>query len=80
MKYYAVVGRIPFDDEDSIHFYETDEEAPPLFEWFSSDIYYESNRNDVKEVARDHGCIHGVYITSVLVSDSPIKFYEGGVS
>ena len=80
MKYYAVVGRIPFDDEDSIYFFEADEEGPPLFEWFASDIYYDSSRNDATEVSIDHGCKHGVFITSVLVSDSPIKFYEGETS
>ena len=29
MTHYAVIGRIPFDDEDSIMFYESDEENPP---------------------------------------------------
>lgn len=71
MTYYAVIGRIPFDDEDSIMFYESDEENPPLAEWFELDMYTEDDRGDMEEVHREHGTT--VFITAVLKSASPIE-------
>ena len=50
MTHYAVIGRIPFDDEDSIMFYESDDPNPPLAEWFERDLFEESNRTDQAEV------------------------------
>ena len=71
MTYYAVIGRIPFDDEDSIMFYESDEENPPLEEWFERDMYDDAGRDDMEEVRAENGAT--VYITAVLKSASPIE-------
>ena len=71
MTHYAVIGRIPFDDEDSIMFYESDEENPPLEEWFELDMYDAEGRDDMEEVHREHGTT--VFITAILKSAAPIE-------
>ena len=71
MTYYAVIGRIPFDDEDSIMFYESDEENPPLEEWFERDMYDAEGRDDMEEVHREYGT--AVFITAILKSAAPIE-------
>ena len=71
MTHYAVIGRIPFDDEDSIMFYESDEENPPLTEWFERDMYDAEGRDDMEEVYREHGTT--VFITAILKSAAPIE-------
>lgn len=70
MTYYAVIGRIPFDDEDSILFYESDEPNPPLEEWFERDMYDAEGRDDMEEVRAADGA--AVYITAILKSDTEI--------
>lgn len=71
MTYYAVIGRIPFDDEDSIMFYESDEPNPPLEEWFEKEMYDAEGRDDMEEVHREHGT--AVFITAILKSAAPIE-------
>lgn len=73
-KYYAVIGRIPFDDEDSIMFYVTDEPNPPLAEWFERDLFEESNRTDQAEVREQCGGDYAVYITHILSSKSETTY------
>lgn len=69
--YVAVIGRIPYDDEDSILFFEqcTLEEAYQRF----SDEMYEGDSKAREDNIRAHGCDGGVYVNAVLASDSPIK-------
>ena len=71
MTYYAVIGRIPFDDDDSILFYESDEPNPPIEEWFERDMYDAEGRDDMEEVYREHGTT--VFITAILKSAAPIE-------
>lgn len=74
MTYYAVIGRIPFDDEDSIEFYETDEPDPPLSEWFERDLFEESNRDDQEEVRKQCGADYAVFITHILSSKTEMTY------
>lgn len=72
MTYYAVIGRIPFDDEDSIMFYESDEENPPLAEWFEHDLFEEAGRDDMAEARKEFGGDYAVYITHIVTSQTPL--------
>ena len=82
MTYYAVIGRIPFDDDDSCMVFEqmTEEEARKAFafEMFrqktsSDELAREEQQASIKDVGGDLG----VYITHVLASQSPIEqLYE----
>lgn len=67
--------RIPFDDEDSIMFYESDETNPPLAEWFERDMYQEANRTDQAEVRTECGADYAVYITHTLSSESEMTYF-----
>ena len=80
-KCYAVIGRIPDDDEDSFMGY--DEPGPvsreQLADWFDQDMLecvhgdnWKKKRDEV--AALHHGDRDGraCYITRILVSDSPI--------
>lgn len=73
MTYYAVIGRIPFDDEDSILMYESDESNPPFEEWFERDMYDAEGRGDMEEVRAECGA--AVYITAILKSDAEIDHH-----
>jgi hypothetical protein len=68
--HYAVIGRIPFDDEDSCYIYDnvTRDEAVDQFE---ADIYEDSGRDDQEETTEREGS--AVYISHVLFSESEIK-------
>lgn len=70
MTHYAVIGRIPFDDEDSIMFYDSDEENPPLAEWFERDTYDAEGREDMEEVRAECGA--AVHLAAILKSDTEI--------
>jgi hypothetical protein len=67
---YAIVGRIPGDDEDSVLTYEnvTHKQALRSFE---QDMYYGCSRAHKARVRRVYDS--AVYITHVLVSAAPIK-------
>ncbi len=67
---YAVIGRIPFDDEDTCFCYSgvSYEEAEKRF---IADIYETSDSNDQEKVAADIGS--PVIITCFLASESPIQ-------
>jgi len=69
-KWYAIIGAIPFDDEDSVYIYEaaTEEEAKERFE---KDIYQDALREDQKQVEKETGV--SVYINQVLESDTEIR-------
>ena len=75
-KFYAVIGRIPGDDEDSCYTYEnvTRKQAVKLFE---KDIYNdgESSAGEVADVREYAFKCHGVtvFINHVLSSDSAIE-------
>jgi hypothetical protein len=75
MKHYAIIGRIPFDDEDSCYTMEAEsrEEAVEIFE---ERIAKAAGYEDAEQCRKDtaDGCI---YINHVLVSESPI---DGGES
>lgn len=80
--YIAVIGRIPFDDDDSCMIFEqkTEEEARKAFafEMFrsravSDEQALENQQAEIKSIGGDLG----VYITHVLASQSPIEqLYE----
>ena len=74
MTYYAVIGRIPFDDEDSIMFYETDDHNPPLAEWFERDLFEESNRTDQAEVRTECGADYACFITHIVSSETELSY------
>jgi hypothetical protein len=67
---FAVAGRIPFDDEDSVYCYNncTRDEAE---ERFAKDIYNDADRDDEDHVAEENGT--AVYINAVLTSKTPIQ-------
>ncbi len=69
----AVVGRIPFDDEDSVYCYEgvTIKQAIAMF---NADIYADDGREDAAEVIQKEG--RSTFITRVLVSETPIRMAE----
>lgn len=71
-KYYAVIGRIPYDDEDTCLIFEAEEgtDVRQLFE----DAMYEEIDNPEKNKAyheKNHGA--AVYINHILVSDTEIR-------
>lgn len=70
-KYFAVIGRIPGDDEDSFFVFHvaTAEEAQEAFKeaiWATE----ADAKNEREAVRREYGCT--VFVNSILVSDSPI--------
>ena len=67
---YAVIGRIPFDDEDTCFCYSgvTHEEAERRF---IADLYETSDRKDQEKVEAENGS--PVIITCFLASESPIQ-------
>lgn len=72
MKTYVVIGRIPFDDEDSCYAFaaKSREEAVEMFD----DALYQDSGLDEGCRTRNiqaHGC--SVFINHVLVSDGPIE-------
>lgn len=75
LRTYAVIGRIPYDDEDSCHVFKaaTRQEA---IERFADLMYEEAVGEDREHNIEVHGCDLGVYINHVLVSESGIKEAE----
>ena len=71
MKTYAVIGRIPFDDEDTCHIFKASsiEEA---MEMFADEMYENDPGEDRERNIKTHGCDLGVYINQILLSDSEI--------
>lgn len=67
MKHYAVIGRIPFDDEDSCYTYEADsrESAASMFK---QEILEEHGPNPPTDASGEP-----VIINIVLESETPIK-------
>lgn len=68
-QYYAVAGRIPGDDEDSVYFFNaaTAAEAQAAFE---EAIWEGESESDREGVEAEHGVT--VFINAVLVSSAPI--------
>lgn len=75
LRTYAVIGRIPYGDEDSCHVFKaaTRQEA---IERFADLMYEEAVGEDREHNIEVHGCDLGVYINHVLVSESGIKEAE----
>ena len=74
--YIAVVGRIPYDDDDSCLLYEqlTEEQARIEFaKQMFEERYGEKAEEEQKTAIAQHGGDLGVYITHVLASQSPIE-------
>lgn len=78
--YVAVIGRIPYDDDDSCLLFEqmTEEQAriefaKRMFEKRFGDNAKQAQKDEIESVGGDLG----VYITHVLASQSPIEqLYE----
>lgn len=70
--YYAVTGRILFDDEDSIFVFSAKnaEDAMKIFE----QRIIEADGRTVKQLKAANEGSTGVIVNAVLVSDSPITF------
>lgn len=72
-KFYAVIGRIPGDDDDSCYTYEvaTRQEAVKAFK---KDIYNDSEGSEAEDAKENIFKEYGVtvFIAHVLCSDSPI--------
>lgn len=69
LKHYAVIGRIPYDDEDSCFLVEAKslKDAEKKFtKWI-----YEGSDQKKSDVIKTEG--KAVYITHILESDTPIK-------
>lgn len=68
---YAIVGRIPYDEEDTIFCYDgvTEEEA---LERFEEDMISVSNRTR-EQLEAAYGEDNFLYVNCILVSDFPIK-------
>lgn len=81
MKYFAVIGRIPGDDEDTCYLIEGGEQDHAVAE-FRRRIWYDdgSSEEDREFFKSTHGG-DDVYITRILTSESPITetwdFYSG---
>jgi hypothetical protein len=70
--FYAVVGRIPGDDEDSVYLFQGDSMTPEeLTSIFAEKIYYSNNRTDQNEIYNSWGT--EVFINHILSSESPIE-------
>lgn len=74
-KYALVVGRIPDDDECTLHTFEIDVEddtglKQDLIELFTQQIYDESSERDSSRLEAKFGV--KVFIDHVMISDSPI--------
>lgn len=69
-RYFAVTGRIPFDDEDTTHFYhvETVGDAVAAFE---DDLYDEDQDASQENNLKEHGA--AVYITNISESATEIR-------
>ena len=67
--YIVVSGRIPFDDEDTMLFFEhcTEEEACQRF----SDEMYDGDEDARRCDIRNTGSEHGVIINAILASETP---------
>lgn len=73
-KTYAVIGRIPFDDEDSCHTF-TAKSREEAIEMFSDAIYEDTGLDEDCRThnIEVHGGHNGVFVSHVLVSDTPIE-------
>lgn len=70
LKWYAVTGRIPGDDEDtSLIFHVESREA--ALEAFANAMWADEKEDDREAVIREHG--QPVFWNSIAVSDSPIE-------
>lgn len=67
---FAIIGRIPEDDEDTCCIYH-DTTCEAACAAFRSDIYRYSDRKDQDKVSKVYG--DSVFITCVLESDTKIK-------
>lgn len=74
LKTYAVIGRIPFDDEDSCYTF-TVKSRDEAIEKFSDALYEDSGLDEDcrQRNIKAHGCDNGVFINHILVSDAPIE-------
>lgn len=75
MRTYAVIGRIPYDDEDTCHVFQaaSRQEAMGLF----ADRMYEDAFGEDREAnIANHGGDLGVFINHILVSASEIREAE----
>lgn len=75
LRTYAVIGRLPYDDEDTCHVIKASskKEAMSIF----ADMMYEEAVGEDREYNIEVcGCDLGVYINHVLVSESGIKEAE----
>jgi hypothetical protein len=69
---YAVIGRIPYDEEDSCYVVKASsaEEAAKMF----ADLIYKDAVGEDREYNIEaYGCDRGVYINHILVSDCDIE-------
>ena len=74
--YIAIVGRIPYDDDDSCLFFNqlTEEQARIEFaKQMFEERYGERAEEEQRAAIKEHGGDLGVYITHVLASQSPIE-------
>jgi len=68
--YWAVIGRIPYDDEDSCYIIRTTSREKAI-ENFEKQIYQDSDK-DPEKVIEEHG--QAVFINHILTSKSEIHF------
>lgn len=71
MTHYAVIGRIPFDDEDTAYFF-NDVAEDTLHDLFAKQIYEDSGRDDQDDVYKEHGT--PVFITYIIKTESEMTF------
>lgn len=75
LRTYAVIGRIPFDDEDTCHVIQAASRREAM-ERFADLMYENAVGEDREHNIKVHGGDLGVFINHVLVSDSGIEEAE----
>lgn len=72
LRTYAVIGRIPYDDEDTCHVIKAASRQEAL-EAFADLMYEDAVGEDREHNIEVHGGDLGVYISHVLVTDGDIE-------
>lgn len=72
MKWYAVQGRTPGDDEDSTLIFQADDSGHAT-EQFADAMRNGATNEEIEDIDARMGSESGVYITSILESDTEIR-------
>lgn len=73
---YAIIGRVPNDDEDSIHIY-TVETYAQAWELFVHEMTEELSEEDLKDVCDFNGVDEGVYSNGHITAPAGTMTFHG---